>query len=210
MSITFVIGICDNQWDCSHDCLLRKSCTVLSRASAHGRSQLKRQNLRVGGYMENSLKWFNYPHARAHPGCEVSCHGTEWTWIIGSSVVRWGQSDSGESCIVLQSGPTCSLVAKFPQHSIVACSTQNFMLQGKNTANEATDGCVWTFDAWCRVAQRTYVPSDSLRENLAWWVVTRRTLKNHKTVKIRGGRLQGMGACSGQYGNSHLIYHKSQ
>ena len=43
------------------------------RVSAHGCSQLKRQNLRVGGYTENVLKWFNYPHARAHPGCEVSC-----------------------------------------------------------------------------------------------------------------------------------------
>ena len=46
-----------------------------------------------------------------------------------------------------------------------------------------------TLDAWCRVAQRTYVPSDSLRENLAWWAVTRRTLKNHKTVKIGGWAL---------------------
>ena len=24
-----------------------------------------------GGYTEKLLKWFNYPHARAHPGCEV-------------------------------------------------------------------------------------------------------------------------------------------
>ena len=51
------------------------SYTVLSRASTHGRSQLKCQNLRVGGYMKNELKWFNYPRARAHPGCEVSCQG---------------------------------------------------------------------------------------------------------------------------------------
>ena len=28
------------------------------------------------------------------------------------------------------------------------------------------------------------LPSNSLCENLAWWTVTRRTLKNHKTVKI--------------------------
>ena len=40
--------------------------TVLSRASAHGCSQLKRQKLRVGGYTENELKWFNYLHAKAH------------------------------------------------------------------------------------------------------------------------------------------------
>ena len=62
--------------------------TVLSPASgAHGHSQLKCQNLRVGMYMENVLKWFNYPHARAHLGCEVSYHETEWTCIVGSSVI---------------------------------------------------------------------------------------------------------------------------
>jgi len=44
-------------------------------------------NLRVGGYTKNAPKWFNYPHARAHPGCEVSCHGTEWT--LASSVCLW-------------------------------------------------------------------------------------------------------------------------
>ena len=46
------------------------------------------------------------------------------------------------------------------------------------------------------------LPSDSLRENLAWWAVTQRTLKNHKTVKIGGWALSytGMGTCSGQYG----------
>ena len=78
----------------------------------------------------------------------------------------------------------------------------NFMLQGKNAANEATDGCVRTFDVMVpKVHQhnRSYVssadlPSDSLHENLAWWAVTRRALKNHKTVKNGGG------ACSGQYG----------
>ena len=49
--------------------------TVLSRASAHGCSQLKCQKLRVGGYTEKVLKWFNYPCARAHPECKVSCQG---------------------------------------------------------------------------------------------------------------------------------------
>ena len=119
---------------------------------------------------------------RADPGCEVSCHGTEWTCIVGSSVIRWGQSNSGEGCIMLQSGLTRSLVAKFPFSRCL--QYVNFMLQGKNAVNEATDGCVWTFDVRCRVAQRTYVPSDSLRENLAWWAVTRRTTK---LSKLGGG-----------------------
>ena len=29
-------------------------------------------------------------------------------------MLRQGQPDSGEGCILLQTGPTCSLVAKFP------------------------------------------------------------------------------------------------
>ena len=80
--------------------------TILSRASAHGRSQLKLQNLGVGGYTENVLKWFSYPRASAHPGCEVGSHGAESACIIGSSMLRRGQPDSGEGCIMLQSGPT--------------------------------------------------------------------------------------------------------
>ena len=48
--------------------------TVLSRVNTHGRSQLKRQKLRVGGYTEKVL---NYLRARAHLGCgcKVSCQG---------------------------------------------------------------------------------------------------------------------------------------
>ena len=61
----------------------------------------------------------------------------------------------GESCIVLQSWPTRSLVAKFPQRSVIPCSKQIFVLQDKNTANEATDVCVQTFDAWCGGIQST-------------------------------------------------------
>ena len=70
------------------------------------------------------------------------------------------------------------------------------MLQGKNAVNEAMDGCVRTLmsDVVASKAHQnnhSYVssvdlPSDSLRENLAWWVVTQRTLKNHKAVKIGG------------------------
>ena len=48
------------------------SITVVSRASAHGRSQLKHQKLGVGGYMEEVLEYSNYPRASVHPGSEVS------------------------------------------------------------------------------------------------------------------------------------------
>ena len=38
----------------------------------------------------------------------------------------------------------------------------------------------------CELSGLTF---DSLRQNLAWWAVTRRTSKNHKTVKIGGWAL---------------------
>ena len=40
----------------------------------------------------------------------------------------------------------------------------------------------------CSYVSSADVPLDSLHENLAWWV-TRRTLKNHKAVKIGGWAL---------------------
>ena len=51
--------------------------TILSRATAHGGLQLKRQKSGVASYLEEVLtcKWFNFPRIKAHPGCEVSCQG---------------------------------------------------------------------------------------------------------------------------------------
>ena len=143
--------------------------TVFSRASAHGRSQLKFQNLRVGGYTEKVLKWFNYPRIRAHPGCEVGSHGAELTCIIGSSVLRRGQPDSGEGCIVLQSGSTHSLVAKFPQRSVVACSVRISCCKGGTLRTKPQTG-VCEPDVVASKAHESYVssvdlPSDSLCKN---------------------------------------------
>ena len=44
---------------------------VLSQASTHGSSQLKRQNLRVGGYTEKVVKRFNYSCTRATPDANM-------------------------------------------------------------------------------------------------------------------------------------------
>ena len=139
-----------------------------------------------GGYTENSLKWFDYPHARAHPRCVVSCHGTEWTCIVGSSVIHRGQPDSGESCIVLQSGPSRSFVAKFPQRFIVACSTRILCCRGRTLQTRPqTSVCKplmpdvvspKVHQNNCSYVSSVDLPSDSLRENLAWWAVTQRTL----------------------------------
>ena len=163
-------------------------------------------------YTEKVLEWFNYPHARAHSGCKVSNHGTEWAYIVGSSVIRWGQPDSGESCIMLQSGPIHSLlVAKFSQHSVIAYSMQISCCRERTLRMRPWMG-VWTFDAWrcgvqsapkqsqlCELSGPTF--GFTIHENLARWAVTRRTLKNCKTVKIGVWALAWvLGACSGQYG----------
>ena len=58
-----------------HQCHPSFKNAVLSRTTTYGHSQLKCLKLRVGGSMKEVLKWFNYPPARAHPGCEVSCQG---------------------------------------------------------------------------------------------------------------------------------------
>ena len=98
-------------------------------------------------------------------------------------------------------------------HSILCRRLQyaNFVLQGKSTANKATDGCVRTFDAWCHVPQSAseqlqlcelsgptfgftmwefsmvggYTENPEKPQNCQNWVV---------------GACTGMGACSGQYG----------
>ena len=46
----------------------------------------KRQKFRVGGYTENVLKWFNYPHARAHPDAKLAAMGPN---RLASSVHLW-------------------------------------------------------------------------------------------------------------------------
>ena len=45
----------------------------------------------------------------------------------------------------------------------------------------------------CSYVSSADVPLDSLHKNLAWWAVTRRTLKNHKLSKLGGERLPGYG-----------------
>ena len=88
--------------------------TVLSRASAHWRSHLEHKKLGVGGYTEEVLERSNYPRASAHPARVYQ--------IVASPVLCRGQPDCGESCIVLESGPTRSLVANFPKcSSLVVC-----------------------------------------------------------------------------------------
>ena len=99
-----------------------------------------------GNYTEIVLKWFNYPCARAHPGCDVSCQRTESTCIIGSLCFV-------EASLTVEKAVSCykadQLVASLLSfHTFSRCLQYvNFVLQGMNAVNEATDGCMQTFDA---------------------------------------------------------------
>ena len=109
------------------------------------------------------------------------------------SVIRRGQLNSGESCIMLQSGPNRSLI-KFPQHSVLACSTWILCCRGSTLQTWPRTGVCKPLMPGvvspkvhqnnCSYVSSVDVPSDSLHKNLAWWAFTWRTLKNHKTVKI--------------------------
>ena len=105
-----------------HICWLVCIHTVLSQASAHGRSQLKHQKLRVGGYTKEMLECSNYLRTSAHPSRMQTWlpGGTESTCIVALPVLRRGHPDGGKCCIVLESRPTHSLVAKLPQHLSLA------------------------------------------------------------------------------------------
>ena len=154
--------------------------TVLSRASVHGRSQLKCQKLRVGSYTEVVLEWFNYPHARAQPRCEVNCQGVPHHRFV----LHWGQPDSGESCIMLQSWPTRTIAsfASFCSNQL-SLAVHKFRVAGKEHCERGHGRVcanVWCLMSWHPKHNRSYVssvdlPSDSIRRNLAWWAVTRRT-----------------------------------
>ena len=106
------------------------------------------------------------------------------------------QPDSRESCIVLQSRPTRNLVAKFPQRLVFACSMQILCCRGRTRPWTGVCEPLMPDVMALKAHQnnRSYVssedlPSDSLRKILAWLAVTRRTWKNHKTVKIWGRAL---------------------
>ena len=116
---------------------------------------------------------------------------------------------------MLQNGPTRSLVAKFLQRSVVACSTRISCCKGGTLGTRPRTGVCEPDIMASKAHQNNHgyvssadLPSDSLRKNLAWWAVTWRTQRNHKTVKIGGrggvGACTGMGACSGQYGSEAL------
>ena len=111
--------------------LLETFCiTILSRSSAHGRLQLKRQKLRVGGYTENELKWFNYLRTKAHHRCEVSCQGVP-NWLASSLCPCFVEASPTVEKAVL-----CDKEAMWAQRtSTFGFTTQNFCMVGGYTEN---------------------------------------------------------------------------
>ena len=82
--------------------------------TSHGCPQFKRQKLRVGGYTEKELKWFNYLRARAHPACEASCQGVPASSLCLYFVEASPTVEKGVSCYKAN-----RLVASLPRfHSI--------------------------------------------------------------------------------------------
>jgi len=87
-------------------------------------------------------------------------------------------------------------------------AVHKFCAAGKERCEQG----LWCLMSWHPKCNRSYVssadlPSNSLRKNLAWWAVTRRTSKNHKTVKIGGWALPWditvMPSCQGSSRSSY-------
>ena len=87
--------------------------------------------LRGCGYTEEVLKWFNYPHARAHPGCEVSCQG------VPNQLASFLHSYFIEASPTVEKAGSCYkvdwLIAMLPslQWSVIACSTRISCCRGR-------------------------------------------------------------------------------
>ena len=141
-------------------------------------------------------------HARAHPRSKVSCQGVlHRRFIRASSRPAWQWRK-------LQSWPTCSLVAMFPQCSVITCSTQISCCRERTLRTRSQSGVCEPLMPDVVVSKvhqnnhsyvsSTDLPSDSLRKNLAWWAVTQRI---SKTTKLSNW---GVATCSGQYGKQHV------
>ena len=109
-------------------------------------------------------------------------------------MLRRSQPDSGESCIVVQSRPARSLVAKFRSVQVVACSTRiSCCREGRSVRTRTRRGCMhanlWCLMSWHPKCIETIVAiimssTTYLRiQNLAWWAITWRTL-NHKLSNL--------------------------
>ena len=109
-----------------------------------------------------------------------------------------GHPNGGKSCIVLESRPTRSLVANVRRSQYA-----NIILQASNPMNTGVcETDVGHLKHTRMITAELRGPTfNSLCTNLAWWAVTQRTSKIHKTVS-GGGSLTynyapGLHYCAG-------------
>ena len=151
--------------------------------------------------MEKEVNWFNnvYPHARAHPRCEVSCQkvpnrlasSLRPCFVEASPTVRKAVSCYKADQLLASLPSFRSVQSSLAVHKFYA-AVEECCKRGHGRMCEPLMPDVVA----SKVHQnnRSYVssedlPSDSLHKILAWWTVTRRTSKNNKTVIIVGWAL---------------------
>ena len=125
---------------------------------------------------------------QAHPRCKVVTRGYQIDLVITSPMLHWGQSNSGENCILLESRSTRSIIAKLPQHS--SSTVCEFRTTSKECCKSGY-GCMCVKHC-CRLSWRlkcikngSYVCELTICKNLSWWVVTQKTSKKkHSPFKI--------------------------
>ena len=132
-------------------------------------------------------------------GYEIDLH-CRFICALSRSARQW------ESCIVLQSRLTRSLVAKFLQRSVVTCSTQIKCCMERILQMRSRTGVCEPLmpdvvankvhQNNCSYVSSADLPSDSLCKNLAWWAVTWRTTKLSKW--------EVGGACPGQHHKKYI------
>ena len=172
---------------------------------AHRRSQLKRQNLGVGGYMEKVLKWFNYLRARAHPRCEVGTHGAKLTCIVGSSVLHQGQPNSREGCMVYKADQLIASLLSFRSDQL-SPAVREFCTGREECCEQSHRQVCVNLMLWrpkcirAMWAQRTYLWIHYARISMVGGY-TENSEKQQNCQKWGVDTCMGMGTCSGQYGN---------
>ena len=150
---------------------------VLSQASVLGCSQLNRQKLRVGSCTEEVCKWFNCPVQGPISDTKLALRRYRidlhhcFARALSRPIWQWRKL----YC-------TCSLILSF-HSNLLSLQYINFwgrilgMRRWTSLCKPLMPDVVApkrTRTITAMRAQQTYLP------NLAWWTVTRRTLKNHK------------------------------
>ena len=94
--------------------------------------------LEGGQVNQEVLYWFNN---RSLPQMRSYLPGTKPTFIFASPTLRWGQLNGGESCIVLESWQTCSLVSKVLH--CLSCALRELHIASKEYCKRSYGQFVW-------------------------------------------------------------------